>query len=170
MSQLKSPGEAIKDNRMFRLSWFVLTILLIGYFGGELLDIPVSIVAGVIAIFFLMMARKSPIVPTSDVIKGAPWAIVFFSVGMYVVVYGLQNVGLTALLAKVYEQHANRHDRCTGDCGDEYVGIDAGSARVRQCHRIGPRPENYTDRVASDIVMASRSFDERSEDYMGLLF
>lgn len=106
ISQLKEPGEAIKDHRMFRLSWFVLAILLIGYFGGELLDIPVSIVAGVIAVFFLIMAKRSPAVPTNEVIKGAPWAIVFFSVGMYVVVYGLQNVGLTALLAKVIQAAA----------------------------------------------------------------
>lgn len=106
MSQLKKPAEAIKDHRMFRLSWFVLAVLLIGYFGGELLDVPVSIVAGVIAIFFLIMGKRSPAVPTNEVIKGAPWAIVFFSIGMYVVVYGLQNVGLTALLAKVIQAAA----------------------------------------------------------------
>lgn len=103
ISQLRRPAEAIKDHRMFRLSWFVLAVLLIGYFGGELLDVPVSIVAGVMAIFFLIMAAKSRVVPTNEVVKGAPWAIVFFSIGMYVVVYGLQNVGLTALLANVIQ-------------------------------------------------------------------
>ncbi|UOQ44191.1 arsenic transporter [Halobacillus salinarum] len=103
LSQLKSPGEAIKDHRMFRFSWFVLAILLIGYFASEPLGIPVSIIAGLVVVFFLLMARRSAAVKTADVVKGAPWAIVFFSLGMYVVVYGLRNAGLTDVLAQVIQ-------------------------------------------------------------------
>ncbi|MNW25813.1 Arsenical pump membrane protein [compost metagenome] len=107
-SQLKPPVDAIKDMRMFRLSWAVLAVLLIGYFVSEFFAIPVSIVAGVVAIFFLIMANRSPAVPTTDVVKGAPWAIVFFSIGMYVVVYGLRNAGLTDLLAVVIQAAADQ--------------------------------------------------------------
>ncbi|SDM99437.1 arsenite efflux membrane protein ArsB (TC 3.A.4.1.1 TC 2.A.45.1.1) [Fictibacillus solisalsi] len=120
VNQLKKPVDAIKDMEMFKSSWFVLAVLVIGYFVGELFSVPVSIIAGIIAIVFLQTARKSSAVHTKTVIKGAPWAVVFFSIGMYVVVYGLKNAGLTSLLADVIE-NVTHHGLFVGTIGMGFI-------------------------------------------------
>lgn len=108
VSQLKLPKEAIKDEKLFRLSWIILGILLIAYFTCEFVGIPVSIVAIVVALIFILAARRSPAVHTTKLIKDAPWAIVFFSIGMYVVIYGLSNVGLTDALGSIIQKVADQ--------------------------------------------------------------
>ncbi len=100
---LPEPPEAIAHQGLFRMSWVLLTLLLVGYILTELLHIPVSIVAGIIAIAFLVAGTRSKVIAPWRVIREAPWAIVVFSIGMYVVVYGLRNVGLTNVLGKIIE-------------------------------------------------------------------
>ncbi|WP_274309805.1 arsenic transporter [Solibacillus daqui] len=105
---LKEPKHAIKDPFLFKWSWPILLLLVIGYFSSESLGVPVSLIAGIITVITLLLARNRPAVDTKKVIKGAPWNIVFFSIGMYVVVYGLGNAGLTNYLAKLIEWTANQ--------------------------------------------------------------
>ncbi|WP_027415991.1 arsenic transporter [Aneurinibacillus terranovensis] len=108
VSQLKKPQEAIKDQGMFRLSWIVLSILLAGYLFSESFGIPVSVIAGVVAIIFILAARRSHVIQTAKVVKDAPWAVVIFSIGMYVVVYGLKNAGLTNMLGQLIQTTADK--------------------------------------------------------------
>ncbi|RUS46968.1 arsenic transporter [Cohnella sp. AR92] len=103
LSQLKKPIDAIKDKNLFKISWIVLAVLLLAYLTSEIVEVPVSIIAGAAAIVFLLLARRSGQIRTWKLVKGAPWSVVIFSIGMYVVVYGLRNVGLTDELGNAFK-------------------------------------------------------------------
>lgn len=105
---LRPPREAIRDLPTFRAGWGVLVLLLVGFFGLEPLGVPVSLVAAVGALILLLVAKKGQAIDTAKVLRGAPWQIMVFSLGMYLVVYGLRNAGLTDTLAGVLDFLAER--------------------------------------------------------------
>ena len=101
LDELKRPSEAIRDASTFNAGWWVLALLLIGFFGLEPLGIPISAVAAAGAIVLLVVAGRGRTISTRKVLKGAPWQVVIFSLGMYLVVYGLRNQGLTGYVAQI---------------------------------------------------------------------
>ena len=105
---LQAPRQAIRDIRTFKAGWMVLAILLIGFFVLEPLGVPVSLVAAVAALILWLIARRAQVINTGKVLRGAPWQIVIFSLGMYLVVYGLRNAGLTDFLTALLNQLAER--------------------------------------------------------------
>ncbi len=117
---LRRPDEAITDRLTFRAGWLVLAALLAGYFGAEPLGVPVSAIAGLGALALIAVAGRwwrigslrpaggiraadAPVIPVWRVVRDAPWQIVLFSLGMYLVVYGLRNQGLTAEIARLLD-------------------------------------------------------------------
>lgn len=108
LSLLKEPKKAIRDARTFKTGWLVLTLLLVGFFGLEPLGIPVSLVAAVGALILLTVAKRGHVINTGKVLREAPWQIVIFSLGMYLVVYGLRNAGLTHYLSALLNQLAEQ--------------------------------------------------------------
>ena len=97
--QLDRPRNAIQDPATFVAGWLVLLILLLGCFALEPLGIPISAISAVCAAVLLLVAARGHTISTRRVLKEAPWHIVIFSLGMYLVVYGLRNAGLTGQLA-----------------------------------------------------------------------
>jgi len=107
LSLLKSPANAIKDPATFKMGWLVLVLLLVGFFLLEPLGIPVSVIAASGAIILFVVAKRGHAINTGKVLRGAPWQIVIFSLGMYLVVYGLKNAGLTQYLTSLLNTFAN---------------------------------------------------------------
>ena len=107
MANLSSPQSAIKDPLVFRAAFPLLALLLIAYFATESLGLVISVVTGAAALVLMAIAgrwwqggrdAKFSIV---NILKKAPWQIVLFSIGMYLVVYGLGNAGFTAYGARI---------------------------------------------------------------------
>ncbi|MBB3324001.1 MULTISPECIES: arsenic transporter [Atlantibacter] len=108
VSLLKMPASAIKDPATFRTGWIVLLFLLVGFFVLEPLGIPVSAIAAAAASVLFVVAKRGHAINTGKVLRGAPWQIVIFSLGMYLVVYGLRNAGLTEYLSAVLTMLADK--------------------------------------------------------------
>lgn len=106
VAQLKDPRSAIVDRTTFNAGWAVLALLLVGFFGLERIGVPISVVAGAGALVLLGVAAHGHVISTRKVIREAPWQIVVFSLGMYLVVYGLRNEGLTDHLAGLLDWFA----------------------------------------------------------------
>lgn len=101
LSRLEMPEAAIRDPQVFKMGFVVLVVLLFGYFAAGPLGIPVSAVAVIGAALLYFVAARGQVISTKKVLAGAPWQIVVFSLGMYLVVYGLRNAGLTDYLSGV---------------------------------------------------------------------
>ncbi|OKA29256.1 arsenical efflux pump membrane protein ArsB [Pseudomonas versuta] len=101
LNQLDNPTEAIHDRATFVAGWWVLALLLIGFFVIEPLGVPISAIAAFCALILYVIAARGHAINTSKVLKEAPWQVVIFSLGMYLVVYGLKNAGLTDYIAQI---------------------------------------------------------------------
>ena len=106
MEQLRAPADAIRDRATFTAGWFVLLALLAGFFLLEPIGVPVSAIAATGALLLLGVAARGRTIATRTVLRGAPWQVVIFSLGMYLVVYGLRNAGLTDHLAVLLDRSA----------------------------------------------------------------
>lgn len=104
---LEEPRDAIRDPAVFRAAFPLLGMLLLAYFVTGPMGVPTAFVTGAAALVLTAIAGRwitggrGAVVPLGEVLRGAPWQIVLFSIGMYLVVYGLGNAGLTDFAAAV---------------------------------------------------------------------
>lgn len=106
VERLAAPSSAIKDRATFLWGWIILAFLLIGFFVLEPRGVPVSAVAATGAVVLLVVAGRGAVISTTKVLREAPWQVVIFSLGMYLVVYGLGNAGLTRQIAGLLDGFA----------------------------------------------------------------
>lgn len=78
LNQLDNPSEAIHDRATFVAGWWVLALLLIGFFVIEPLGVPISAIAAFCALILYVIAARGHAINTGKVLKEAPWQVVIF--------------------------------------------------------------------------------------------
>jgi arsenical pump membrane protein len=101
VESLEKPESAIKDPLVFKLAVPVIITLVALYSIGGIYNVPIAFIAlpGVGALF--LVARFHGQIDTTKILLEAPWQIVLFSLGMYIVVFGLGAQGLTQYMSSL---------------------------------------------------------------------
>lgn len=130
--EIPNPKTAIKDRAVFYVSFPLLTLLLTSYFVTAHQNIPTSAMTGPAAIILLAVAGrwyghgKGQVINTMKVLRAAPWQVVLFSLGMYLVVFGLSNAGLTRYVAYAFEW-LSRHGIVVATLGTGFISAALSS-------------------------------------------
>ena len=100
-SEYNVEEDYIKDRTVFRLFYPVITALIILYSIGGFFSIPIAFVAMPMALFMVLLSRRGKAIDYVKVVKEAPWQIIIFSLGMYIVVFAMAEHGLASMLSSV---------------------------------------------------------------------
>jgi arsenical pump membrane protein len=98
---LKEDTTVIPNEKRTKLMRNVLIYVLcirIGLFIASYFQFPVSLMAVIGSIFLLAWRWWYLKISPMDMFKKTPWYILLFAFSMYVIIYGLHNIGLTQLL------------------------------------------------------------------------
>lgn len=88
------------DMSMFKVCITIVIIIRAGLFIGSGFGIPIEWIgiSGALILIGYRWYRKG--IKPYDIVRKTPWHIILFAFSIYVVVYGLNNIGLTELLVK----------------------------------------------------------------------
>lgn len=154
LTNLESPASAINDALVFKLTFPLLAILLVAYFVTAPLGIPISAITGLAALVLLIAAALNKKISVKNSLINAPWQIVLFSLGMYLVVYGLGKAGLTHYGAQALEWLANQ--------GDFIATIGTGFLTALVASTMNNLPSTLMSAMAIDHAQVN----ERTQELM----
>ncbi|CAM3862447.1 ArsB/NhaD family transporter [Mesobacillus zeae] len=103
---LQSPADPPDSKKRSKVMKYVLLyvfLVRVSLFAASYVGVSVSAVAIFGSIALLLWRWHYLKIPPSDMVKKTPWQIFLFAFSMYVIIYGLHNIGLTSLLIEYLE-------------------------------------------------------------------
>lgn len=98
---LKAPHTAIKNRFIFHTSLCIICAMFVICFLGGYYSIPVSFILMPAALILALLIWGKNLSTPLDTYKATPFSIIFFSIGMYLIVFSLKSVGLFHALSDV---------------------------------------------------------------------
>lgn len=83
---LGQPAAAIRDRLVFWVGWGALALLIVGYSVSGERQLPVSLTAVSVALAMLALTSARRLRPAAAQIRAAPWSILVYALGMFVVI------------------------------------------------------------------------------------
>ena len=93
----KQPSQLL-DEKLFKWAVSLVVLIRCGYFILTPIGVPIEWISIVGAVLLLLLRWIRQKIGIKDVIKRTPWHILLFAFSMYVIVFGLQQAGLTEFL------------------------------------------------------------------------
>ena len=118
----------------------------------------------------LAVAKKGRVIHTGNVLRGAPWQIVIFSLGMYLVVYGLRNAGLTDALSGVLNVLAENGLWVATLGTGVLTAVLSSLMNNMPTVLVGALSKNHPHRQPCDAALAACSGAKEQSHLLGLLF
>lgn len=94
----KTNGHASIDWHMFRICISIVVLTRISFFALAPFGVPTEWPAIIGAILLILVRWYKKRMGLMDIVKKSPWHIIIFAFSMYVVIFGLHNVGLTSII------------------------------------------------------------------------
>lgn len=98
-----SKEEIKKQQKMMIQVLLFIFLMRIGLYVASILEIPIWIIASIGSCIILWWRYHKIKIGPFDVLKKAPWHIFIFPFSMYMMIYGLKNIGFIHYLASILE-------------------------------------------------------------------
>ncbi len=112
VTALAAPESVVRDRLLFRAGWLALGGLVVGYIVGGELGLPVALIAGAAALGMLALTQARGVRTVGASLRGAPWSVLIYAIGMFVVITAAYNAHtlnfLTEPLARLVSPPAGR--------------------------------------------------------------
>lgn len=101
LNALRANYQIIANKHLFIFCWIFLAVLLFGYALGDLYHLPFCVFALGGALVFLGICLRLGALKIKVIFARTPWQILWFSLALYIIVWGLKNAGYNEILSEL---------------------------------------------------------------------